>query len=79
MINTMIESMSVDVVFMTDILTNFVVFLFTDDVAFSFGSPLVSEAVSVGNDVVFIFVGEVAFEVVELFELCNVFITVVFV
>ena len=75
----MIESMSVDIIFMTNILTNFVMFLFTDNVAFGFGSPLISEAVSVWYDVVFIFVGKVAFEVVELFELCNVFVSVMFV
>ena len=79
MVNTMIESMSVNIIFMTNVLTNFVMFLFTDNVAFGFGSPLISEAVSVWYDVVFIFVGKVAFEVVELFELCNVFVSVVFV
>ena len=79
MVNTVIESMSVNIIFMTNVLTNFVMFLFTDNVAFGFGSPLISEAVSVWYDVVFIFVGKVAFEVVELFELCNVFVSVVFV
>jgi len=65
-IYAMIKSMSIEIIFMTEVLAYLVMLLFTCYVAFDFVSPLVSEAVSVWNKVVLVFVCKVALEVVEL-------------
>jgi len=67
----MIIAMTVNIVLVTNVLSNFVVFLFSTNVTFNFSSPLICVTVSVWNNVILIFISEVAFKVVELFELLN--------
>ena len=71
MIYTMVKTMTVDIVLVTNVLSNFVMFLFSSNVTFNFSSPLICVTVSVWDNVILIFISEVAFKVVELFELLN--------
>ena len=71
MIYTMIKTMTVDIVLVTNVLSNFVMFLFSSNVTFNFSSPLICVTVSVWDNVILFFICQVTFKVVELFELLN--------